>query len=166
MVSTEDVLGHTDAAAAKATVTVVTFFGAPRGIAVEATGQLLVAETQRVMRVDPDSGATTVLADATTGRGPPCGALAGLAVEATAQLVVIDHVRPTQGDTRGRVLRVDPSSGARTIIADATRGNGPPFDSLVGIALEATGEFVVVDAVFNAVLRVDARRGDRAMISR
>ena len=30
MVSTEDMLGHTDGAAAKATVTVVTFFGAPR----------------------------------------------------------------------------------------------------------------------------------------
>ena len=36
----------------------------------------------------------------------------------------------------------------------------------LGIAVEATGEFVVVDAVFNVVLRVDARSGDRAMISR
>ena len=43
---------------------------------------------------------------------------------------------------------------------------GPLFGSLVGIAIEATGEFVVVDAVFNAVLRVDARSGDRAIISR
>ena len=138
MVSTEDMLGHTDGAAAKATVTVVTFFGAPRGIAVEATGQLIVAETQRVMRVDPGSGATTVLADATTGSGPPFGALAGLAVEATGQLVVLDEQR---------VLRVDPSSGARTILADATRGNGPPFGSPVGIAVEATGQLVVIDNV-------------------
>jgi hypothetical protein len=74
-----------------------------------------------------------------------------------------------------RVMRVDPSSGARTLLSDATPNNEPPLaplpgfpggSSLQGIAVEATGEFAVVDAIFDAVLRVDARSGDRAMISR
>ena len=64
------------------------------------------------------------------------------------------------------MVRVDPLSGARTIIADATIGSGPAFASLIDLAVEASGTMVVVDDILKAVLRVDAVSGDRAIIAK
>ena len=57
-----------------------------------------------------------------------------------------DHIRVTPAHTTGSlvivdfglaVVRVDPVSGDRTIVSDASKGSGPSFDSSVDIALEA-----------------------------
>jgi hypothetical protein len=108
-----------------------------------------------VVRVDPSSGALTTVADAATG----CGRLdfRDIAVEATGQLVM------TASDG---VIRVDLGNGACTVVSDATTGSGPSLGAIVGIAVEPTGQLVVVDAELGAVLRVDPRSGDRAILSR
>ena len=156
-------------------------FGTLRGIAVEATGQLVVMDSvqsmegfllrAQVVRVDPSSGSRTIVSDTATGGGPPFGALAGIAVETTGQLVVVDERRRSG---LGRVLRVDPGSGVRTIVFDATIGSGPSFDSLRSIAVEATGQLVVAqDIVISElpiltmaqVLRVDPGSGVRTIVS-
>ena len=56
-------LGHTNMAAAVATITVVAFLEAPRGIAVEATGQLVVVDGVfgAVLRVEPRSGDRAII---------------------------------------------------------------------------------------------------------
>ena len=79
---------------------------------------------------DPDS----------IGSGPSFQSPRGIAVEANGSLVVVDSGLEA-------VLRVDPISGDRVIISDATIGSGPPFISPRGIAV---GSLVVVDSGLEA----------------
>jgi hypothetical protein len=60
---------------------------------------------------------------------------------------------------------VDPVSGGRTIISYAGIVIGPDFEELFGIAVEADGSLVVVDAVLDAVVRVDAVVGFGTIVS-
>jgi hypothetical protein len=46
------------------------------------------------------------------------------------------------------------------------RGSGPPFAAPERIAVEASGNLVVVDAGLQAVVRVNAITGDRTILSR
>ena len=76
VVSTTDAVGNTEARAAVALVTVVEtllpFLG-PTGIVVEPSGTLVVVDSglRAVVRVNPQTGARTIVSDATTGSGPP-----------------------------------------------------------------------------------------------
>ena len=130
------------------------------GIAVEANGQLVVADAggDAVVRVDPISGNRTIISGTSRGSGPPFINPRGIAVEANGQLVVAD----AGGDA---VVRVDPISGNRTIISGTSRGSGPPFDFPVGIAVEASGDLLVTDISLDAVVRVDLVSGDRTIVS-
>jgi sugar lactone lactonase YvrE len=85
--------------------------------------------------------------------------LGGIAVEASGHLVVIDRGRQA-------VVRVDPETGERTLVSDATTGRGLPFLGLGGIAVEASGHLVVIDRDREAVVRVDPHTGDRTLVSR
>ncbi len=101
------------------------------------------------------------------GNGPGFESPRGIAVEANGSLVVVDS-------GLAAVLRVDPISGDRVIISDASIGSGPAFDSPLSIAIEADGSLVVdtgrdpevvVDIGLDAVLRVDPISGDRVIVS-
>ncbi|PYS31090.1 MAG: hypothetical protein DMG11_02580, partial [Acidobacteria bacterium] len=65
-------------------------------------------------------------------------------------IVVVDANASTGGN--GAVIRIDPTTGAQTIISD-----GQLFREPVGIAIEAGGTIVVTDRVVPAVIRVDPR---------
>ncbi len=82
----------------------------------------------------------------------------GIAIEGNGQLVVVDS-------DLDAVVRVDPTTGDRTIVSDAVTGAGPAFSFLQGIAVEASGQLVVVDDGLNAVVRVDPTTGDRTIVS-
>jgi len=79
-------------------------------------------------------------------------ALSAIATDTAGNLIVADE------RLRG-VIRVDPRSGDRTIVSDATTGRGLPFVSPVGLAVEADGHLVVVDFGLAAVIRVDPQSG-------
>jgi len=95
-------------------------FVAPRGIAVEAGGSLVVADfgLEAVVRVDQASGDRTIISDDSIGIGPGFVSPLGIAVEADGSLVVTDPDLVA-------VVRVDPVTGDRTIISDANTGSGP-----------------------------------------
>ncbi len=90
-----------------------------------------------VGRVDPSGGGVTVIASHLHSEpsylaNPKC-----IAVEADGQLVVGD---------RGRVVRVDPTTGAQSIVAEnpsAAPDAVKPLDNVNGIAVEADGHIVV-----------------------
>ncbi len=82
---------------------------------------------------------------AQVGSGPGFESPSGLAVEADGSLVVVD-------DGLDAVVRVDPVSGDRMIISDASTGSGPGFVTPLGIAVEADGNLVVVDPDLDAVV--------------
>ena len=88
VVSTRDEIGNAEVRAAVAMVTVVEtllpFLG-PTGIAVEPSGTLVVVDNglRAVVRVDPQTGARTIISDATTGSGPALVRPIAIAVEAS-----------------------------------------------------------------------------------
>ena len=112
-----------------------------------------------VVWVDPQTGARTIISDATTGSAPPFQRFGNIEVEATGELVTMDRVR-------NAVFRIHPVTGARTIVSDATTGRGPAFFAPSEIAVEPTGTLVVADTRLRAVVRVDPISGDRAIIAR
>ena len=95
---------------------------------------------------------------AQVGSGPDLSSPGGIAIEADGNLVVIDN-------NLVAVFRVDPISGDRTILSDASTGSGPVFGSPIGIAIEADGSLVVTDFDLDAVFRVDPVSGDRTILS-
>ena len=92
------------------------------------------------------------------GSGPPFLIPEHIAVEADGNLVLVDLGLKA-------VVRVDPITGDRTIVADATTGNGAALGDLQGMAVEASGTFVVTDDNLDAILRIDPTTGDRTVIS-
>jgi streptogramin lyase len=95
-------------------------FLAPRSIAVEADGTLVVADLGlvAVVRVDPISGDRTIISDDSIGGGPGFISPRGIAVETDGTLVVTDQGLEV-------VVRVDPVTGDRVIISDTKTGSGP-----------------------------------------
>ena len=150
------------------------------GLAVEADGQIVVADDRAVLRVDPTTGARTIISDANTGSGPAFTHLNGIAVEADGQLVVTDLGPFDLREGLIGVLRVDPVSGNRSVVSSVRRlvepvtdnislvperGSGPVFVDPLGIAVEADGQLVVTNFGRSAVLRVDPLSGDRTVVS-
>lgn len=151
-------------------------FQYPQGIAVESTGQIVVTDSNRVMRVDPRTGIRTIVSDATIGSGPPfSGALGAIAVETTGKLVVLESTYAA-GTYGSRVVRIDPSSGTRSIVSDASIGGGPALGASGSIAVEPTGQLIVADYVVTyprpyvnqywaRLVRVDPQSGARSVVS-
>lgn len=150
------------------------------GIALEADGQIVVADDQAVLRVDPVTGARTVISDVNTGTGPAFNHLNGIAMEPDGQIVVTDLGPFDLSEGLLGVLRIDPVSGDRTVVSSTRRliepvtdnvslvldiGSGPIFVDPMGIAVEADGQLVVTNFKRGTVLRVDPASGDRTVVS-
>jgi sugar lactone lactonase YvrE len=63
------------------------------------------------------------------------------------------------------VFRVDPVTGNRTIISDATTGTGPALDFPFRIAVEPDGNLLVSNNGTGALIRIDPLSGDRTVIA-
>jgi sugar lactone lactonase YvrE len=149
-------------------------FAGPVGVAVEADGDILVADQGAggpagVIRVDPATGARTLVSANGAPRGGPNFAdPSGVAVEADGDILVADE--NAFGGTGG-VIRVDPSSGARTTVsANGAPAGGPAFSAPFGLALEGDGDILVADFAAGsdhrgAVIRVDPATGARTLVS-
>ena len=141
------------------------FFNPPTtGLAVEADGNLIVIDA-RILRIDPVTGDRMIVSDYTTGgHWYPFD----LAIEADGSLVVVNPYQRYYGPIVGisaAVLRVDPVTGDRMIVSDDNTGSGPDFSNPLGLAIEADGSLVVIDAGRDAVLRVDPISGNRSIVS-
>jgi sugar lactone lactonase YvrE len=148
-------------------------FQAPTGIALDAAGNLIVAEnfetpvdglsSPSIIRVDRVTGARTLVSGNTTHAGPALVYPWGLAIEADGDILVADPVAFPQG--QGGLWRVDPDTGARTALSR----NGSPagavsFHGPSDVAVAPNGDVYVVDDV--GVLRVDPATGARTRVSR
>lgn len=148
-------------------------FANPFGVAVEADGDILVADPDvfdgggAVFRVDPATGArTTVSANGIPPGGPTFNNPRGIAVEPDGDIIVIDST-----GFGGTVISVDPVTGARTTVsANGSPAGGPSFANPVGVAIEADGDILVADtSAFSdsggGVIRVDPATGARTTVS-
>jgi sugar lactone lactonase YvrE len=141
----------------------------PYGIALEANGDILVADTDAfpgggVIRIDPVTGVRTTVSEDANPSGDPGFLLpVGLAVEANGDILVVD--RDAGGlPGFGAVIRVDPATGARTLVSsNSSPAGGPSFLEPVSIAVEANGDILVGQA--GQLLRVDPATGARTLVS-
>lgn len=122
------------------------YFVNPFGLVETENGDILVVDTQAVplpddpnhhqgavIRVNPATGTQSLVSGGGVGQGVSFLLPNGIALEADGQIMVVD--------VSGRVLRVNPVTGNRSL-----RAFGDPFQSPVGIAVEASGNYVVADA--------------------
>jgi sugar lactone lactonase YvrE len=63
------------------------------------------------------------------------------------------------------LVRVDRFTGDRTILSDNVTGDGPRFESVMGLAIESSGALLVLDTNLPRILRVNPFSGDRSIVS-
>jgi len=145
----------------------------PEGVAVEASGNILVIDPDdgtssrgALFRVNPSTGARVLLSDfgsgANKGTNPKV-----VAVESSGNILVIDADAGTGG--LGALFRVDPTTGARTVLSDFGSGANQGADP-VGVAVESSGNILVIDfgagtGASGALFRVNPSTGARALLS-
>lgn len=145
--------------------------GNPQGVAVEANGHILVVDPgaatsppttprpPRLFRIDPETGNRTVLTDF----GINSGFQTAIAIERNGQILVLD-----QSTGNARLLRVDPITGAWTVLNFLSQGVNPA-NAPHGIAVEASGAILVIDVLGTdgrgALFRFDPQTGNRVRIS-
>ena len=140
----------------------------PAGLAVDASGNVFVADSynHRVRRIDAGTGVISTLAGTgergSGGDGGPAAAArlnlpAGLAVDASGNVFVAD----TGG---GRVRRIDAGTGVISTLA--ATGGSIYVRSPAGLAVDASGNVYVADSDEGEVLRFDPPRPLRSRRSR
>lgn len=136
-------------------------------IAVAPDGSIFVAVRNAVLRVDPLSGAVQTVSSATVGNGPVMVSAYQVTVEADGSPLVTADTGQTA--SWAEILRIDPSSGDRTIVSGGGTGSGPPLTLLTpSIAVAPDGILFVGDMSPNnsdGIQRVDPASGDRTVVT-
>lgn len=106
---------------------------APSDVTVDPAGQLLVTSslTAGVMRIDPVTGARTLVTSNSVGTGPQFPARQQNGQDYRLAAAADGTILLNEWDA-GAVWGVDPMTGNRTVISDATHGAGPLFRSGAG----------------------------------
>ncbi|HEX9942328.1 MAG TPA: IPTL-CTERM sorting domain-containing protein [Thermoanaerobaculia bacterium] len=121
----------------------------PTGIAIDANGDLIVADegVQSVFRIDPVSGAVTTLSSGGLFMDP-----VGIAIEANGNILV--------GDFSVGIIRVDPVTGTQTLLT-----SGGSLVNPFHLALDLNGDILVADFQADAVIRVNPTTGAQSIVS-
>ena len=133
------------------------FLVQPFGIAIEASGNILVADASAfgglcpggcggVVRVNPATGAQSIVSTGGFFVDP-----FGIAIEADGKILV--------SDASGLLIRVHPSTGAQQIVSAAGF-----FASPTALAVEASGT-ILVDDQLSGIIRVDPVTGTQTPLS-
>ncbi|HWP91019.1 MAG TPA: hypothetical protein VNN20_02315 [Thermodesulfobacteriota bacterium] len=144
----------------------------PDGLAVGAFGDTLVidedagtGERGALFSVNSFTGIHTMISDF---GDPAQGQLGvepvGVAREASGNILVIDRSAGTEG--RGTLFRVNPTNGNRTIVSNfGNFSQGELGLDPVGIALNASGNVLVIDSGADILFSVNPSNGNRTVIS-
>jgi sugar lactone lactonase YvrE len=135
-------------------------FGAPASAVELRAGDLVVVDAgrssptvqpPRVLRVDPVSGAQTLISAGGLLVAPVAVALAG-----TGAIFVSDS---GGGPNQGAILRIDPATGGQQVVEGS-------FGGLLGVARDrASGNLYAADAAEATLFRVDPLSGGKTPVS-
>ncbi len=119
----------------------------------------LVAGAPRVDVVDAETGDRSALSSPSLGGGADF-AVGAIAWDGGDGCVVM------VAEERDALYAVDGGSGARRVISDLGRGQGPPFDAMRGVAVDASRRMAYVsDVGLDALVAVDLATGDRVIVA-
>lgn len=147
------------------------------GVVVEPAGTILVTDRfggtggrGQVFRVTANGTRTTLTDFGNAAQGPIAAQPTGLALEANGNILVV-VLQINGGQPQGVLFRVNPATGARTILSDSNNmAQGPLTAEPYGVAIEATGAILVIDSTVGtsgrgALFRVDPATGVRTLLS-
>jgi uncharacterized protein (TIGR03437 family) len=140
-----------------------TSLGHPEGVAVDAAGNLYIADNYRIRKVSPSGIISTVAGNGQRGfsgdSGPATGARlgqpAGLAVDAAGNLYIADYGNQ-------RIRRVSPAGIISTVAGNGQQGysgdGGPATSASLqgpwGVAVDAAGNLYIADQFNDRIRRV------------
>lgn len=117
-------------------------------------------DTNRLVSVDPDSGARAVIFDDSLGTGPSLNSSVSFDINDTNGLVYM------ASSVDDNVVQLDLSTLQRTEVSNPTIGAGPVFIAVRDIAVDAPGNRVIaVDSTRVALMAADDATGNRYVIS-
>ena len=136
----------------------------PSGVAVDATGNLFIADSQRIRRVDSIGTITTLAGSGDPGFGGDGGPAtdaqlngpSGVAVDVTGNLYIADSANQ-------RIRSVDPAGTITTVAGNGTSGFsgdggraiGAQINGPIDVAADASGNLFIADQHNNRVRKVD-----------
>lgn len=154
--------------------------GEPSGVAVEASGSILVADANTgtfpagaVFRINPASGARTIVSDFANLAQGPLGSLPVAVHPAGSGLWVADQFQRAfpQAPGNGQLFQVDSGTGARMLVSDfSTATQGPIGFNLNDVKTDSGGAVLVLDfdagtGSRGALFAVNAATGVRSYLS-
>lgn len=152
----------------------------PLGVALGTAGDILVVDEDgaicgngALFKVNPINGARTLVSNfCSAAQGPTGENPHGVALEAAGNILVTDRTAGT--GVSGALFRVNPLTGARTLISDfGDMTQGPVGRTPTGVIPDAAGEILVIDSDFigpggvpaGGLFRVNPTNGTRTMLS-
>ncbi len=151
------------------TVSAGGLFSNPFDLVVEADGAILVVDPHAsraggVIRVDPDTGEQVMVSSGQETGSATALREVGIALETDGAILVVEQSLAGGRPGNGRVTRIDPTSGDRTVVSE-----GGAFSSPAGVVVEANGGILVADTdAFGGsggVIRVDPVTGAQTTVS-
>jgi hypothetical protein len=141
---------------------------AGQGVEFDRSGHLLVsafyvnAQSQSlpaIFSVDPLTGNRSIVTGDGVGTGPALGLYIGQVGVASNNNIFVSSLALTVQQLP--ILSVDPATGNRTILSDATHGTGPLFDPTTALMVVPTPEpsTIILAALSGLVLLACRRRG-------
>ncbi|HVY46939.1 MAG TPA: hypothetical protein VHB21_13720 [Minicystis sp.] len=127
----------------------------------EAGGRLVTADyaSGAVLALDPVTGASTTISDATHGSGPARAFPQAIAFDAASSRLFVGL------QSHQDIYAVSLSSGDRVLLSGGGVGAGPALESLYGMTFDPAGaRLVVADDVAGHFVAVDAATGDRTTL--
>jgi Ca2+-binding RTX toxin-like protein len=151
-------------------------FSNPVGVAVSPSGMLLVADSDAsggggaVIAVDPGTGEQTLVSDNAVSPTPQFVNPSGITVENSGTILVADPDSPAPiTGTKGAIIAVDPSTGAKRLITNNDTSQAQTFSNPLGIAVETPGTLLVAntaaDPNTDGVILVNRSSGQQYALS-
>jgi len=132
-----------------------------QGMAIEPSGNILISGVRGIARIHPATGAGSLVY-----RDTGNVALSGIVLDSNGQILATAQ-RGFGGPCPagcGAVLRIDPTTGNQSIVS-----SGGSFsqvnNNLQGIAIEPSGNILVIDSGTKSIIRVDPSTGNQTLVS-
>ena len=141
-------------------------FTFPAGVAIDAAGNILVADTgnSRIRRIDADTATITILAGSRAGFSGDGGPAVGASLNAPRAVAIDPELKVWVADSSNhRIRRIDTEGKITTVAGNGSAGFGgdgvpatdTPLNSPRGLSFDASGRLIIADTFNHRVRMID-----------